>query len=115
MTPAIPHHRERAAQEHVSAQAARDVCSRLAHEGLAGEHERAAASNMEQQAKRPRVSAGPAALKRDEVDASNLDQTRTAGIASIRDGSTLGNWDDVDDASDASFPSSDPPPQTRGA
>lgn len=50
-----------------------------------------------------------AALKPGETDATNIDQTRTAGPDSIRDRDPKRSWDKVDEESDESFPASDPP------
>jgi hypothetical protein len=102
-------HRQRAQQEDVAAAKATDISARIAHERLSARH-------RDEAAKPPVVepaSRCAAALKRDEVDASNLDQTRNAGLDSIRDSRGMPDWDGVDDTSDASFPSSDPPSQTR--
>jgi len=57
-----------------------------------------------------------AAFADDETDYENFDQTRHAGIGSMRDAQD-DDWEDVDDMSDASFPASDPPsfnPGTAG-
>lgn len=48
-----------------------------------------------------------AAYADDETDRDNFDQTRGAGRDAMRD--DPGEWDDIDDLSDASFPASDPP------
>lgn len=50
-----------------------------------------------------------AALKPNETDPTNIDQTRTAGPDSIRDRNPKRGWDKVDEESDESFPASDPP------
>jgi hypothetical protein len=42
-----------------------------------------------------------------ETDKANFDQTRHAGVNSMRDQPR--EWDDLDEQLDASFPSSDPP------
>lgn len=48
------------------------------------------------------------AFAHDEMlDRDNFDQTRSAGPAAMRDGDQ--DWDPVDQASDESFPASDPP------
>lgn len=57
-----------------------------------------------------------AAFADDETDYENFDQTRHAGLDSMRDHPGE-DWSDVDDMSDASFPASDPPsfnPGTAG-
>ncbi|MGF7148029.1 hypothetical protein FHS96_001638 [Sphingomonas zeicaulis] len=56
----------------------------------------------------PKPGAHGAAFAEGETDAENLDQTRNAGPAAMRDGD-VGNWDAADEASDESFPASDPP------
>ena len=43
-----------------------------------------------------------------ETDPENATQTRSAGPGSMRDGARR-HWDNVDEASDESFPASDPP------
>jgi hypothetical protein len=54
-----------------------------------------------------------AAFADDETDAENFDQTRHAGVESMRD-HPGDDWEDIDDMSDASFPASDPPSFTPG-
>lgn len=54
-----------------------------------------------------------AAFADDETDVENFDQTRNAGIDSMRD-HPGDDWEDIDDMSDASFPASDPPSFTPG-
>ena len=49
-----------------------------------------------------------AALVEGDVEPANLDQTRSAGPEAIRS-EVREPWDKVDEASDESFPSSDPP------
>lgn len=49
-----------------------------------------------------------AALVEGDVEPANFDQTRPAGPKSIRT-QTHRDWDQVDEAIDESFPSSDPP------
>lgn len=48
-----------------------------------------------------------AAFANGETDAENLDQTRNAGPAAMRD-TDGSDWDATDEASDESFPASDP-------
>ena len=54
-----------------------------------------------------------AAFATNETDSENFDQTRHAGLDSMRDHPGE-DWSDVDDMSDASFPASDPPSFTPG-
>lgn len=54
-----------------------------------------------------------AAFADDETDLENFDQTRHAGVDSMRDNPGE-DWCEVDDMSDASFPASDPPSFTPG-
>jgi len=54
-----------------------------------------------------------AAFADDETDYENFDQTRHAGLDSMRD-HPGDDWNEVDDMSDASFPASDPPSFTPG-
>lgn len=54
-----------------------------------------------------------AAFADDETDMENFDQTRNAGVNSMRD-HPGDDWEDIDDMSDASFPASDPPSFTPG-
>ena len=54
-----------------------------------------------------------AAFANDETDSENFDQTRNAGVESMRD-NPCDDWEDIDDMSDASFPASDPPSFTPG-
>lgn len=54
-----------------------------------------------------------AAYADDETDYENFDQTRHAGLDSMRDHPGE-DWNEVDDMSDASFPASDPPSFTPG-
>lgn len=54
-----------------------------------------------------------AAFANDETDLENFDQTRHAGVDSMRDNPGE-DWCEVDDMSDASFPASDPPSFTPG-
>ena len=54
-----------------------------------------------------------AAFADDETDYENFDQTRHAGLDSMRD-HPGDDWSEVDDMSDASFPASDPPSFTPG-
>lgn len=49
-----------------------------------------------------------AAYRDDETDPENIDQTRSAGPDAMRDPATR-PWGAVDEASDESFPASDPP------
>ena len=56
----------------------------------------------------PAQSPHGAALADGETEAENLDQTRNAGPAAMRD-SDARDWDAADEASDESFPASDPP------
>jgi len=49
----------------------------------------------------------PAAFADGEAADHNFSQVRTAGVEGMR--SNPKNWDKVDDASDESFPASDPP------
>lgn len=49
-----------------------------------------------------------AAFSDDETDPENFAQTRSAGPAAMRDPARR-RWDRVDQASDESFPASDPP------
>lgn len=49
----------------------------------------------------------PAAFADGETSDQNFSQVRTAGVEGMR--SNPKNWDKVDDASDESFPASDPP------
>lgn len=53
-----------------------------------------------------------AAFRTSETDNSNREQTRHAGPDSMRD--RPASWGRVDEASDASFPASDPPPVSPG-
>lgn len=53
-----------------------------------------------------------AAFRTSETDHSNREQTRHAGPDSMRD--RPASWGRVDEASDASFPASDPPPVSPG-
>jgi hypothetical protein len=61
---------------------------------------------------RKRRGAGPrrhgAAFSGAETDPENFDQTRSAGPHAMRDPARR-RWDGVDQASDESFPASDPP------
>ncbi|MGL4312756.1 MAG: hypothetical protein ACRCSO_02080 [Sphingomonas sp.] len=50
---------------------------------------------------------GPVAHAAKETPAENFDQTRSAGPDAMP--SPHGHWDKVDQASDESFPASDPP------
>lgn len=54
-----------------------------------------------------------AAFRKGETDPENRDQTRHAGPKAMRDKSRRG-WNRVDEASDASFPASDPPSHSPG-
>jgi hypothetical protein len=54
-----------------------------------------------------------AAFADDETDYENFDQTRNAGVDSMRD-HPGDDWEDIDDMSDASFPARDPPSFTPG-
>ena len=54
-----------------------------------------------------------AAYSAGETDAENLDQTRNAGPEAMRDASDRA-WDRIDQASDESFPASDPPALSPG-
>lgn len=56
----------------------------------------------------PAHGAHGAAFADGETDRENLDQTRNAGPAAMRDGD-VSDWDAEDEASDESFPASDPP------
>jgi hypothetical protein len=62
--------------------------------------------------RKPRASAKhenhAAAFRDRETDVENFDQTRSAGPDAMRD-RTRRRWDSVDQASDESFPASDPP------
>lgn len=49
-----------------------------------------------------------AAFAAHETDPENFDQTRSAGPRGMRDPARR-RWDEVDQASDESFPASDPP------
>lgn len=49
-----------------------------------------------------------AAFADSETDPENATQTRSAGPQAMRDG-VRRHWDNVDEASDESFPASDPP------
>ncbi|SNS58139.1 hypothetical protein [Sphingopyxis indica] len=49
-----------------------------------------------------------AAFADHETDPENATQTRSAGPGAMRDGAQR-RWDNVDEASDESFPASDPP------
>lgn len=88
---------QRLAEETTSSEA------KLVHLRLATEYEsRARELN-------PEHSIEGAALQADETDPSNRDQTRTAGRESIRDRNPRRSWNEIDEASDESFPASDPP------
>lgn len=52
-------------------------------------------------------SKAPVAFAEDEGQTGNFAQVRNAGAASMR--SDPPEWDEIDEASDASFPASDPP------
>ena len=54
-----------------------------------------------------------AAFRQGSTDPENLDQTRDAGPAAMRDPARR-DWNGVDQASDESFPASDPPPVSPG-
>lgn len=54
-----------------------------------------------------------AAFADDETDYENFDQTRNAGVDSMRDHPGE-DWEELDEMSDASFPASDPPSFTPG-
>ncbi|MDE2403333.1 MAG: hypothetical protein KGM17_01280 [Sphingomonadales bacterium] len=55
----------------------------------------------------PQRSPAPAAFAQGEAQPENFVQVRNAGTDAMR--SNPPEWDAVDDASDASFPASDPP------
>lgn len=55
-----------------------------------------------------------AAFREGETNPENLTQTRTAGPDSMRD-RPVRVWDEVDQASDESFPASDPPSFSPGS
>jgi len=55
----------------------------------------------------PHPAGVPAAFAARETPRENFDQTRSAGPAAMRTPQPL--WDRVDEASDESFPASDPP------
>jgi len=59
------------------------------------------------------VDGHAAAFRAGQTDPENLDQVRDAGPAAMRD-ATRRDWDEVDQASDESFPASDPPPVSPG-
>ncbi len=50
---------------------------------------------------------GPVAFAGEETPPANFDQTRSAGAEAMR--TPQAQWDRVDEASDESFPASDPP------
>lgn len=56
----------------------------------------------------PTPDAHSAAFANRETDPENFDQTRSAGPAGMRDAPRR-DWDRVDEATDESFPASDPP------
>ncbi|MFA5968878.1 MAG: hypothetical protein WC816_06505 [Sphingomonas sp.] len=55
----------------------------------------------------PHPAGAPAAFAAMETPRENFDQTRSAGPAAMR--TPQPQWDNVDEASDESFPASDPP------
>ena len=63
--------------------------------------------------RRARSTSHSAAFRKGETDAENRDQTRHAGPQAMRDKSKR-DWNRVDEASDASFPASDPPSHSPG-
>lgn len=56
----------------------------------------------------PKKEGHAAAFRDRETDPENFDQTRSAGPDAMRDRTTR-RWEPVDQASDESFPASDPP------
>ncbi len=58
--------------------------------------------------RKPDGAADAPAFAKGEADPENLDQTRSAGVDSMRD-KPQREWDKVDQAADESFPASDPP------
>lgn len=58
-----------------------------------------------------RAAGRPVAFAKDEVAPDNFTQVRNAGPEGMR--SDPNDWDQVDEASDESFPASDPPAYSR--
>ena len=75
---------------------------------IAGVAARQAWSRSRARSSRRTPLRGAVAFARGESDPENFAQTRNAGPDSMRDPAAQG-WDAVDEASDQSFPASDPP------
>ncbi len=101
-------HRERERQEREMVADATNPAAAKLHEEVAAKH----AEKLDPANAKPDPEKEPgetsAALKRDATDPDNRDQTRDAGPENIRDISHPESWDSVDEASDESFPASDP-------